>query len=198
MDYSTIYDSLMSRARDRNWSHRRFHKRGVSPPCYVEAHHVVPKSLGGADNDTNIVVLTAREHFVAHRLLTKITPCKQTWGALAAMALDRRSGRRVTSREFEVCRKAASLARRGKMSADQLKKHHEIHKGAKRSEETRQKLREKSLGRQAWNKGKKMSPEQIAKMRKQKAFRKAECPHCGLIGAAHNMKRYHFDNCKHK
>jgi len=24
------------------------------------------------------------------------------------------------------------------------------------------------------------------------------CPHCGMIGRATNMKRYHFDKCKHK
>lgn len=24
------------------------------------------------------------------------------------------------------------------------------------------------------------------------------CPHCGLVGSTSNMKRWHFDNCKHK
>lgn len=27
---------------------------------------------------------------------------------------------------------------------------------------------------------------------------KATCPHCGLTGDRNNMKRWHFDNCKHK
>ena len=27
---------------------------------------------------------------------------------------------------------------------------------------------------------------------------KVECPHCGLVGGSHNMRRYHFDNCKSK
>ena len=40
---------------------------------YTETHHIVPKSLGGTDNQENLVILTAREHFVCHLLLTKMT-----------------------------------------------------------------------------------------------------------------------------
>lgn len=39
---------------------------------YVEKHHIIPKSMGGSNNLSNIVKLTAREHFVAHWLLFKI------------------------------------------------------------------------------------------------------------------------------
>jgi hypothetical protein len=39
---------------------------------YVERHHIVPKSLGGTDDENNLVVLTARQHFIAHLLLTKM------------------------------------------------------------------------------------------------------------------------------
>ena len=41
---------------------------------YSETHHVVPRSLGGPDDDETLVVLTAREHFLAHLLLHKINP----------------------------------------------------------------------------------------------------------------------------
>ena len=40
---------------------------------YVERHHIIPKSLGGSNKKENIVALTAREHFVCHRLLVKMT-----------------------------------------------------------------------------------------------------------------------------
>jgi hypothetical protein len=196
MDYSAIYDSLVSRARDRNWSHRRFHKRGVSPPCYVEAHHVVPKSLGGDDNDSNVVILTAREHFIAHRLLTKIHPCKAMYGALSAMQRDR-GGRKLSSRQVEVCRIATSLARRGRMSEAELLRHHMVHLGSRRSDETRAKISRRARGRRAWNRGKTMTEEQRAPMRKPKTITKVVCPHCGKVGARHVMSRYHFDNCKH-
>lgn len=40
---------------------------------YKENHHIVPKSLGGPNSADNIVALTAREHFICHRLLVKMT-----------------------------------------------------------------------------------------------------------------------------
>jgi hypothetical protein len=40
---------------------------------YVENHHIIPRSLGGSDNHSNLVKLTAREHFICHWLLTKST-----------------------------------------------------------------------------------------------------------------------------
>ena len=40
---------------------------------YTERHHIIPKSLGGSNSSQNLVALTAREHFIAHRLLTKMT-----------------------------------------------------------------------------------------------------------------------------
>lgn len=43
-----------------------------TPNAYVERHHIIPKSLGGADEPNNIVKLTAKEHFICHRLLTKM------------------------------------------------------------------------------------------------------------------------------
>jgi len=39
---------------------------------YVERHHIVPHSLGGSDDASNLVSLTAREHFICHWLLTKM------------------------------------------------------------------------------------------------------------------------------
>ena len=41
---------------------------------YTERHHIIPKSLDGSNNKNNLVNLTAREHFLCHWLLTKMTP----------------------------------------------------------------------------------------------------------------------------
>lgn len=40
---------------------------------YYENHHIDPKSNGGDNEPDNLVLLTAREHFLAHYLLTKFT-----------------------------------------------------------------------------------------------------------------------------
>ena len=38
---------------------------------YYELHHIVPRSLGGSDEKSNLVALTARQHFVAHWMLAR-------------------------------------------------------------------------------------------------------------------------------
>lgn len=40
---------------------------------YTESHHIIPKSLGGSNEKENLVKLTPKQHYIAHRLLTKIT-----------------------------------------------------------------------------------------------------------------------------
>ena len=45
---------------------------------YCETHHIVPRSFGGSDDDSNLVNFTAKEHYVAHKLLVKI--CKSKYG----------------------------------------------------------------------------------------------------------------------
>jgi hypothetical protein len=62
MNYQRIYDSLINRAKERELE------------GYVERHHVVPRCIGGSDDEENIVSLTPEEHFVAHILLVKIHP----------------------------------------------------------------------------------------------------------------------------
>ena len=39
---------------------------------YTEKHHVIPRSLGGNNSKSNLVSLTAKEHFICHLLLPKM------------------------------------------------------------------------------------------------------------------------------
>lgn len=38
---------------------------------YTERHHIIPRSLGGSNDDVNLVDLTPKEHFICHLLLAK-------------------------------------------------------------------------------------------------------------------------------
>lgn len=38
---------------------------------YSENHHIVPRSHGGSSRKDNLIVLTPRQHFIAHRMLWK-------------------------------------------------------------------------------------------------------------------------------
>lgn len=60
MKYEQIYNELISRSFNRDLV------------GYTEKHHIVPRCLGGADDNSNICILTAREHYIAHALLCKI------------------------------------------------------------------------------------------------------------------------------
>lgn len=51
----------------------------------AEVHHIIPKCLGGDDSPENLVKLTPKEHFLCHKLLTKITNgvhARKMWFAL--------------------------------------------------------------------------------------------------------------------
>jgi hypothetical protein len=59
MNYLKVYCNLIRKAENR-----------TPPEGYTEKHHTFPKSIFGKNN--RLVVLTAREHYIAHALLEKI------------------------------------------------------------------------------------------------------------------------------
>jgi hypothetical protein len=78
MNYQKIYKNLILKAKQEN----RKKKTGV----YYEKHHIIPECLfknrsrkgisgfveGDPEDKNNLILLTAREHFIAHVLLYKI------------------------------------------------------------------------------------------------------------------------------
>ncbi len=65
MNYLRAYCSLIRGAENRDF-----------PKGYVEKHHVFPKSIFGKND--RVVILTGREHYIAHLLLQKI--CEKRYG----------------------------------------------------------------------------------------------------------------------
>lgn len=76
-----------------------FAKARGGVPGYGERHHIVPRSEGGTDDPANLVVLTAREHFLAHWLLYRIYRTPASARAFKLMVHDqkRRRGRDYAS-----------------------------------------------------------------------------------------------------
>lgn len=72
MNYQRIYDQIIDRAKKED--------RIYGKDTYYERHHIVPKCRGGEGKVTqwkthqNIIILTAREHFICHWLLCRIYP----------------------------------------------------------------------------------------------------------------------------
>jgi hypothetical protein len=67
LNYKKIYDQLVEKCRVRGLD-----KSALEG--YYEKHHIVPRCMGGTNDVGNLVLLTGREHFVAHMLLWKAYP----------------------------------------------------------------------------------------------------------------------------
>jgi hypothetical protein len=78
---------------------------------YFEKHHIIPKSLGGSNQKSNLVKLTAREHLICHLLLTKMTSGTANHKMVRAMFLMSTRGT-INSRLYESLRKTYSLNRK--------------------------------------------------------------------------------------
>jgi len=102
MNYQTIYDNLIHKAQNRQLV------------GYTERHHIIPKSLGGSNKKDNLVHLTAREHYVAHRLLVKIykpvggEAHKKMVYAMWFLSKTLVEQRKISSRAYETARLAFS------------------------------------------------------------------------------------------
>lgn len=60
MDYKRIYNEIILNRKNNPFD------------GYTEKHHILPRSLGGSDDNSNLVNLSAREHYICHLLLTKM------------------------------------------------------------------------------------------------------------------------------
>lgn len=99
MNYTKIYNQLIEAAQNR-----------VTPTCYTEKHHAIPRCMGGSDDKSNLVVLTAKEHYMAHRLLELMYPeSKKLKFAVWAMCSMSNSDKRryqVSSRAYKNAKEA--------------------------------------------------------------------------------------------
>ena len=110
MNYRHVYMLIIGHAksemknglRPKNITQRRRDFKNQ----YFEFHHVLPKSLfpNWKKKESNVVCLTAREHFFCHQLLTKIYPSKEMNFALVSfISYPQKHGcnYRITGREYE-------------------------------------------------------------------------------------------------
>ena len=119
MDYKKHYDLLINKRILLKPERIELKKKGQ----YFEGHHIIPKSLGGGGksynfNHPNIVLLTAREHFIAHWLLVKIDPCKQNIHAFWKMCISKNNPEKYySSRAYEEARLLHSSLMKGNKNA---------------------------------------------------------------------------------
>lgn len=137
--YSKLYYSITSKAKQR------------IVDGYTETHHIIPQSLGGTNDKKNLVELTAREHFICHWLLIKMTEgedrSKMLYalnGMKASNRYQQRYNTKITARVYEKYRLEHS-----KNHSQVMKGRPAHNKGHKMSEAQKKLLREKAKANHA-------------------------------------------------
>lgn len=209
MDYKKIYNSLMETRLELKSSRLEEKKLGA----YFEGHHIIPKSKGGSGNsnrpknNSNIVLLTAREHFLAHWLLWRIYRDRSM--ALAfhkMMSNNKNQSRKFSSKGYEEARLAFSETNKGNQygkgrtriaSEEQKKKQSEAMKGRYIGDNNPSK--KPGVGEKISKKlkGRKKNKEHIEKLTLALKNRpKLKCIYCNIECDDRNYKRWHGDACK--
>lgn len=173
MDYAKLYTALVS--------HRKTNILLKSKDLYTENHHIIPRCLGGSNKIENLVRLTGREHYIAHRFLSKIYP-NNIRLTMAALFMSRRRNNYISSKEYhklrcahakfvsdtmtgkvvsEETRRKASIAKIGKMIGEDNPFYGRTH-----TEEVKAIISSKNKGRESPNeKGKPRNEVDTAKIR---------------------------------
>lgn len=154
MNYDTLYEQLIINAKNDD---------RVKGDIYYENHHIIPKSWCNGDMEymvkdkRNLVLLTAKEHYLAHHLLMKMYPENRSMvSAFWAMTNKNRNKHIVTAIQYESAKKAQA-----KCMSERIV-----------TEETKQKQSDYWKGRMVGDKnpnyGNKWSDEQRERMSRQR------------------------------
>ena len=153
MNYEEIYRNLMRKGR-----------LNISDVEIYEKHHILPKSLGGSNKKENLVKLTLRQHYVAHKLLVKFLTGRDKWKMYCALKrfIHTKYVKNITSRDYEIIKKnhriACSNLLKNKFVSDETKRKQSVAQKLRYAEtpshwngrhheiETKEKLRVLNLG----------------------------------------------------
>jgi hypothetical protein len=236
MNYERIYNQIIERAKNEQEERIVRKKNGE----YFEGHHIVPRCLGGTGysnawtnlnkryRNTNIVGLTAREHFICHWLLIRIYPenykLAHAFFAMCNQKNDLQKRNIISSRAYNegrAQRKKFSYIHKGISYEERfgIDRSNEIKTkissklsgelngffGKSHSEDTKSHLREiaKTQNRKFPNrKNIKHSEKTKSKMKEsaknRKPYQLVECFVCKTKMYANVINRYHNNNCKQK
>lgn len=95
MNYQKIYNSIIERAKSQN----RQKNKGI----YYEEHHILPRGMGGSEQKENKVLLTAKEHYIAHILICKIYPHnkKMLYAIWRLVNSNGKQGHKINASEYQ-------------------------------------------------------------------------------------------------
>lgn len=156
MNYQKIYNDIINKYKILNL--QKYEKE------YLETHHIIPRCIGGTNDEENLVNIPAKVHFICHLLLSKIykndsDKYKKLFQALFMMSVMKNSKQDrhiITSKQYEKIRL----------------KYSEFRKNTPQSKKANEKRRQKLLGRKVWNDGLTKETNQILKLIGEKISKK--------------------------
>lgn len=145
--YKRTYEQLIERGKLRGLDKNKL-------DGYYEKHHIIPRCVGGLDEDSNYVLLTRKEHILAHKLLFRIydNNPKLIFAYVEMSSIEildngKRVRKQLSIKQIEENKKLFSNSRQG-VNNPMF--------GRKQTDETKKKISEK-------NKGRKLTKEQSKK-----------------------------------
>jgi hypothetical protein len=192
--YSKYYYNIVNNAKSRV----------ITDNIYIEKHHIIPKSLGGDNTASNLVRLTAREHFICHRLLVRITSGQarnKMVHALWRMCNSLKIEYKVSSKTYEMVRLSHSTILKTVGTGSQFKIGRPAwNKGIPRTCEVKNAISKANKGRKRLDR----TSETFTKEWREKISlsartrEKQTCPHCGIKAGPTNFVRWHGESCRNK
>lgn len=186
--YTFWYNNIIHRGKNRV-------KEG-----YMEKHHIVPKSLGGTNTKDNLVYLTAKEHYICHLLLTKMTHgderskmIKAFW-MISTMGNKHQKRIKVGSRLY--CKYKDLWLQQGGHNKPKTEEHKSKLRGLKRSQKTKNKISAARTGVSSGPRSQKQKDAVGAIWRGVARNEECSCIYCRKTTSITNHIRWHGDKCK--
>lgn len=193
MNYRHVYMLIIKHAKSEmnlGLRPKNLYQKKFFPNQYFEFHHILPKSLFPLwkKRKSNLVALTAREHFFCHQLLTKIYCCNKMLFALHQLCIDKQNMYcKVNSKLYEKIKisyiKMLSEKSKGNTYATKSKGYKVIHKNDTIIKVPKDELNgflqngwKLGTGKKAWNTGMTMPEEIVEKYKASHAYLKKQKP----------------------
>ena len=146
MNHLRVYENIIKNVQSLN---RKRYKKTDIKYFYYERHHILPVCVGGGNNKDNLVLLTAKEHYICHKLLIHIYKSRKLVCALNYMTYSKRYNKYLSSRDYQLVKE---LMAKTPMSEETRKKMSDAKKGDKNpnknglSEDHKEKIRKSNIG----------------------------------------------------
>lgn len=145
-----------------------------------ERHHIIPRCMGGSDDDSNLIYLTLREHFVAHKLLCDKYPDNTQLAYALLRMCDYK--REYTEEEYEQARLNCVGK---KLPVDTCEKISKSLREYQRTEEHCRHISEGKRGKKTGDDNVMRNPEVAKKV--SEAFKGEKNPMYGRTGSKHHL-----------